>query len=96
MQQNLHKTSNLRGHTFWARGPENAGNYYSRPQETGFFCENGDYDSHYGRFFLQWYSQCLIDHVNNVLSLATLAFEDIQIVVKVIGFGTFFISNLVC
>lgn len=83
MQLNLLKTSNLRGHTFWARGPENAGNYNSRPQETGFFCEQGDYDTYYGRFFLQWYSQCLIDHASIVLSLATLAFEEIQLVVKI-------------
>ncbi|KAJ9549694.1 hypothetical protein OSB04_022237 [Centaurea solstitialis] len=83
LQQNLRKTSNLRGHTFWARGPENAGNYNSRPQETGFFCEQGDYDSYYGRFFLQWYARSLVDHANTVLSLASLAFEDIQMVVKI-------------
>ncbi|KAI3713690.1 hypothetical protein L1987_72276 [Smallanthus sonchifolius] len=83
MQQNLHKTSNLRGYPFWAKGPENAGNYNSRPQETGFFCEQGDYDSYYGRFFLHWYAQFLINHANIILSLATLAFEEIQIVVKI-------------
>ncbi|KAI3727996.1 hypothetical protein L6452_16621 [Arctium lappa] len=83
LQQNLHKTSSLRGHTLWARGPENAGNYNSRPQETGFFCEQGDYDSYYGRFFLQWYARSLIDHANTILSLASLAFEEIQIGVKI-------------
>ncbi|KAI7726963.1 hypothetical protein M8C21_011388, partial [Ambrosia artemisiifolia] len=83
MQHNLHKTSNLRGYSFWAQGPENAGNYNSRPQETGFFCEQGDYDSYYGRFFLHWYAQYLINHADVILSLATLAFEEIQIVVKI-------------
>ncbi|KAK9052867.1 hypothetical protein SSX86_029497 [Deinandra increscens subsp. villosa] len=83
MQQNLRNTSNLRGYTFSARGPENAGDYNSRPHETGFFCEQGDYDSYYGRFFLNWYAQFLINHANIILSLATLAFEEIQIVIKI-------------
>ncbi|KAK6158583.1 hypothetical protein DH2020_005897 [Rehmannia glutinosa] len=73
----------LRGHSFWGRGPDNAGYYNSKPHETGFFCERGDYDSYYGRFFLQWYTKVLIDHADNVLSLASLAFEEIQIVVKI-------------
>ena len=82
-QQNLRKAAKLRGHSFWARGPDNAGQYNSRPHETGFFCERGDYDSYYGRFFLHWYGQSLIDHADNVLSLATLAFEETQLIVKV-------------
>ncbi|KAI3468492.1 hypothetical protein Pfo_025155 [Paulownia fortunei] len=81
--QNLRKAAKLRGHSFWARGPDNAGYYNSKPHETGFFCERGDYDSYYGRFFLHWYTQVLIDHADNVLSLASLAFEEIQIVVKI-------------
>ncbi|KAH7851932.1 hypothetical protein Vadar_018460 [Vaccinium darrowii] len=47
-----------------------------------FFCERGDYDSYYGHFFHHWYAQSLIDHADNVLSLASLAFEDTRIVVK--------------
>uniref|UniRef100_A0A6M2F826 Beta-amylase n=1 Tax=Populus davidiana TaxID=266767 RepID=A0A6M2F826_9ROSI len=82
-QQNLRKAAKLRGHSFWARGPDNAGQYNSRPHETGFFCERGDYDSYFGRFFLQWYSQSLIDHADNVLSLASFAFEDTKIIIKV-------------
>nr|AOQ26239.1 BAM8 [Actinidia deliciosa] len=82
-QQNLRKAAKLRGHSFWARGPDNAGQYNSRPHETGFFCERGDYDSYYGRFFLHWYAQSLIDHADNVLYLASLAFEDTRLVVKI-------------
>ncbi|XP_009589916.1 beta-amylase 8 [Nicotiana tomentosiformis] len=81
--QNLRKAATSRGHSFWAKGPDNAGYYNSKPHETGFFCERGDYDSYYGRFFLHWYRQVLIDHADNVLSLATLAFEGVQIVVKI-------------
>lgn len=83
MQQNLRKAAKLRGHSYWARGPDNAGNYNSKPSETGFFRERGDYDSYFGRFFLHWYAQMLIDHADNVLSLARLAFDETQIVVKV-------------
>lgn len=82
-QQNLQKAAKLRGHSFWARGPDNAGHYNSRPHETGFFCERGDYDSYYGRFFLHWYSQSLIEHANYVLTLASLALEDIRIIIKI-------------
>ncbi|XP_071692805.1 beta-amylase 8 [Rutidosis leptorrhynchoides] len=85
MQESLCKASNLRGHDNWGRCPENAGSYNSHPHETGFFCEKGDYDSYYGRFFLRWYAQSLIDHANTVLSLANLAFEEIQISVKIPG-----------
>ncbi|KAG8058025.1 hypothetical protein GUJ93_ZPchr0002g23776 [Zizania palustris] len=83
LQKNLRQAALSRGHLFWARGPDNAGYYNSRPHETGFFCDGGDYDSYYGRFFLNWYSQILIDHVDQVLSLATLAFDGVETVVKI-------------
>jgi len=82
MQKNLRQSALSRGHLFWARGPDNAGYYNSRPHETGFFCDGGDYDSYYGRFFLNWYSAILINHVDQVLSLAALAFDGAEIVVK--------------
>ncbi|KQJ93113.1 hypothetical protein BRADI_3g02800v3 [Brachypodium distachyon] len=82
MQKNLRQSALKRGHLFWARGPDNAGYYNSRSHETGFFCDGGDYDSYYGRFFLNWYSGILVDHVDQVLSLATLAFDGAEIVVK--------------
>ncbi|EEF42523.1 Beta-amylase, putative [Ricinus communis] len=83
LQQNLRSAAQSRGHPFWARGPDNAGQYNSRPHETGFFCERGDYDSYFGRFFLHWYARTLIDHADNVLSLASLTFEDTRIIVKI-------------
>ncbi|KAI9083822.1 hypothetical protein K1719_034080 [Acacia pycnantha] len=81
--QSLRRAAKLRGHSFWARGPDNAGQYNSMPHETGFFCERGDYDNYYGRFFLHWYAQSLIDHADNVLSLASLAFEETRLIVKI-------------
>ncbi|KAJ9171374.1 hypothetical protein P3X46_014757 [Hevea brasiliensis] len=83
--KNLRKTAEARGHPFWARGPENAGTYNTQPHETGFFCDGGDYDGHYGRFFLNWYSRVLVEHGDQVLSFAKLAFEGTQIAAKLSG-----------
>ncbi|XP_020687661.1 beta-amylase 2, chloroplastic [Dendrobium catenatum] len=83
--KSLRKAAEARGHTSWARGPDNAGSYNSRPHDTGFFRDGGDYDSYYGRFFLKWYSQVLVEHGDHVLSLAKLAFEGTCIAAKVSG-----------
>ncbi|KAJ6344159.1 hypothetical protein OIU76_005809 [Salix suchowensis] len=83
--KSLKKTAEARGHPFWARGPDNAGSYNSQPHETGFFCDGGDYDGYYGRFFLNWYARILVDHGDRVLSLAKLAFEGTQIAAKLLG-----------
>ncbi|KAL8062696.1 hypothetical protein ABFS82_02G163400 [Erythranthe guttata] len=64
-----------RGNSSWGRVPENAGSYNSRPHETGFFCDKGDYKhSDYGVFFLEWYFEYLIDHARRVLKIANTAF----------------------
>ncbi|XP_010540283.1 PREDICTED: beta-amylase 2, chloroplastic [Tarenaya hassleriana] len=81
----LRDAAEARGHSFWARGPDNAGSYNSMPHETGFFRDGGDYDSYYGRFFLNWYSRVLIDHGDRVLALANLAFEGNRIAAKLSG-----------
>nr|XP_043619260.1 beta-amylase 7 isoform X2 [Erigeron canadensis]XP_043619261.1 beta-amylase 7 isoform X2 [Erigeron canadensis] len=83
--KSLTKAAETRGHSFWGRGPESAGSYNSRPHETGFFCNGGDYDSYYGRFFLNWYSQVLINHADRVLSLAKFAFEGTFLTMKLSG-----------
>ena len=63
--------------------PDNAGEYDSRPQDTGFFRDRGDYDNYCGCFFLKWYSNVLIEHGDRVLGLANLAFEGVKIAAKV-------------
>ena len=83
LTKSLQKAAEVRGHSFWGRAPDHAGSYNSQPQDTNFFCDGGEYDSSYGRFFLNWYSQTLIDHGDRVLALANLAFEDTPISVKV-------------
>ncbi|XP_015868825.1 beta-amylase 7 isoform X2 [Ziziphus jujuba] len=83
--KSLRKAAEARGHSLWARGPDNAGSYNSRPHETSFFCDGGDYDGYYGRFFLNWYCKVLVDHGERVLSLAKLAFDGTCISAKLSG-----------
>ncbi|XP_074279875.1 beta-amylase 7 [Silene latifolia] len=83
--KSLQKAAEARGHSFWGKPPTNAGFYNSRPNETGFFCDGGDYDGYYGRFFLNWYSRVLVDHGDLILSLAKLAFDGTCIAAKVPG-----------
>ncbi|KAL3517164.1 hypothetical protein ACH5RR_024066 [Cinchona calisaya] len=85
LKNSLKKAAEVRGHAFWGKVPDNAGSYNSRPHETRFFCDGGDYDGYYGRFFLNWYSQILVDHGDRVLSLANLAFEGTPIAAKLSG-----------
>lgn len=87
------KAAEARGHSSWAKGPENVGSYNSQPHETSFFCEGGEYDGYYGRFFLNWYSKVLVDHGDRVLSLAKLAFEGTSISAKVSCFLFSFCTN---
>lgn len=93
LMKSLSKAAEARGHLFWARGPGNAGSYNSTPHETGFFRDGGEYDSYYGRFFLNWYSQVLIDHGDRVFALANLAFEGTCISAKVSHQIFFFFLN---
>ena len=47
-------------------------------QETGFFCNwEGSWDTPYGRFFLEWYSQALVAHAERLLSCATSIFRSV-------------------
>ncbi|KAL2477712.1 Beta-amylase 2 [Forsythia ovata] len=85
LMKSLEKAAEVRGHSFWGRGPDNAGSYNDEPHETRFFCDGGDYDSYYGRFFLNWYSRVLVDHGDRVLALANLAFEGTPIAAKLSG-----------
>lgn len=81
--KSLKEAAEVRGHSFWGRGPDNTNSYNSTPHGTGFFRDGGDYDSYYGRFFLNWYSRVLIDHGDRVLAMANLAFEGNCIAAKV-------------
>ncbi|KAM1664250.1 hypothetical protein EV1_043166 [Malus domestica] len=86
LMKNLTQAAEARGHSFLARVPDNAGSYNSQPPETGFFRDGGDYDSYYGRLFLNWYSRVLIDLGDRVLALANLAFEGTRFATKMSPF----------
>lgn len=79
----MKKEADARGHSFWAKVPENTGRYNSVPHETEFFREGGSYDSPYGRFFLKWYSSILVSHGDRVLKVANEAFHGFPIAAKV-------------
>lgn len=81
--KSLEKEAQATGKPFWGRGPDNAGSYNSRPHETRFFCDKGAYESGYGKFFLKWYSQTLIDHLQRVLTAAKMALIHTPLAVKV-------------
>ncbi|XVF09877.1 hypothetical protein REPUB_Repub07fG0134900 [Reevesia pubescens] len=85
LMKSLSKAAEIRGHSFWARGPDNDGSYNFAPHEIGFYRDGSDYDSYYGRFFLNWYSQVLVYHGDRVLALVNLAFEGTCIASKLSG-----------
>ncbi|KXZ50138.1 hypothetical protein GPECTOR_17g774 [Gonium pectorale] len=51
-------------------GPHDAGSYCVWPHQTGFFHHYGNWSSAYGKFFLQWYSDMLLQHADAVLGTA--------------------------
>ncbi|KAL0425992.1 UNVERIFIED_CONTAM: Beta-amylase 2, chloroplastic [Sesamum radiatum] len=85
LMKSFEKTTEARVNQFWGKQLEGVGSYNSKPHETKFFCDGGAYDSYYGRFFLKWYSQVLIDHGDQVLALANLAFAGTPIAAKLSG-----------
>ncbi|GLC38086.1 hypothetical protein PLESTM_000684200 [Pleodorina starrii] len=52
------------------RGPHDAGTYCVWPHQTGFFHQRGNWCSPYGKFFLQWYGDMLLQHADAVLGIA--------------------------
>lgn len=62
-----------------------------------FFCDDGEYDSFEGRFFLNQYSQELIKHADWVLSLAKFVFKETSVTTKVSAFEkkTFLVEKIV-
>jgi beta-amylase len=79
MLASLAAAANASGHPEWGHGgPSNAGGYSScPPASTGFFSpNNGDsFDSAYGRFFLNWYQQELLAHVEALASIGASSFQ---------------------
>lgn len=85
MIKHLKAAAEARGSPEWGRAPQNTGHYNSSPQDAFFFCDGGEYNRFYGRFFLHWYSQMLLEHGEQVLSVAKIVFEGTKLVVKISG-----------
>ncbi|XP_023514007.1 inactive beta-amylase 9-like isoform X2 [Cucurbita pepo subsp. pepo] len=60
-------------------GPHDAPSYNEMPNANNFFKDHGgSWESHYGDFFLSWYSSELIDHGDRLLSLASSIFGNTE------------------
>ncbi|KAA0033462.1 hypothetical protein IC582_026946 [Cucumis melo] len=60
-------------------GPHDASSYDEMPYSNNFFKDNGgSWESHYGDFFLSWYSSELIAHGDRLLSLASSVFGNTE------------------
>ncbi|KAF6175112.1 hypothetical protein GIB67_022793 [Kingdonia uniflora] len=90
LTQSLKRAAVERGHPQWGTAPETAGHYKDQPQDTEFFREGGGFDTCYGRFFLSWYSQVLIDHGDHVFFMAKMVFRDTPIAAKLSGVHWFY------
>jgi beta-amylase len=98
MLQNLADSATAIGHPEWGHaGPNNAGNYNSQPQDTGFFSTSGgdNFQSGYGQFFLNWYSEQLITHGETIVQSANSIFSGtgISIAAKVSGVHWWYNTN---
>ncbi|CAN1333887.1 Beta-amylase 3, chloroplastic [Linum perenne] len=49
-------------------GPHDSGQYNQFPEDTGFFKWDGTWNTDYGQFFLEWHSEKLIKHGNDILA----------------------------
>eukprot|EP00246_Nothoceros_aenigmaticus_P012341 TRINITY_DN3795_c0_g2_i1.p1 TRINITY_DN3795_c0_g2~~TRINITY_DN3795_c0_g2_i1.p1 ORF type:complete len:654 (+),score=71.94 TRINITY_DN3795_c0_g2_i1:116-1963(+) len=76
MMASLKACADAAGRSHWGLGgPHDAGNYNQWPDETGFFHREGSWNSAYGQFFLEWYSDMLLAHGERILSAAESIFR---------------------
>ena len=68
------------GHPEWGHsGPPDVGHYNSSPDDTVFFRGwDGTWSTEYGKFFLDWYCQSLLDHGERMLLAASLVFNIVE------------------
>ncbi|XP_042435006.1 beta-amylase 3, chloroplastic-like [Zingiber officinale] len=76
MKASLRAAAVAAGHEEWGEdGPHDAGHYKQFPEETGFFRREGTWSTSYGEFFLDWYSEKLLEHGDRVLAAAEGVFR---------------------
>eukprot|EP00210_Caulerpa_lentillifera_P006982 g6677.t1 len=78
------------GHKEWGYGgPHDSGTYNNWPQDTSFFHgETGAWSTQYGQFFLQWYSNCLVQHGRRLMKTANSIFRSTKTQKTGRGVGT--------
>ena len=85
LHKSLKNAADKQGHPEWSVGPSDAGDYNCTPEDSDFF--RSGYKSPYGKFFLTWYSDALIEHGDNVLTVAKHALGNMKLAVKVMPFS---------
>ncbi|KAH7687481.1 Beta-amylase protein [Dioscorea alata] len=77
MKASLQESAIAVGHKEWGYGgPHDSGYYNQFPEETGFFRREGAWNTDYGKFFLEWYSNMLLEHGDRILASAEEIFRD--------------------
>ncbi|XP_051182790.1 beta-amylase 2, chloroplastic [Lolium perenne] len=69
-------------------GPGDSGSYNQWPEDTNFFRREGGWNTEYGKFFMSWYSQMLLEHGDRILSAASSVYTGVpgvKVSVKVAG-----------
>ena len=83
-KQMFMKDAKEAGHKDWDSPPNDTGYSYNENPGEPTFWKSG-YKSEYGKFFLNWYSQKLIEHGRNVLKIARKIFPKTHLAGKVAG-----------
>ncbi|XP_062027294.1 beta-amylase 3, chloroplastic [Rosa rugosa] len=76
MKASLEASAEAQGKRDWGRtGPHDSGQYNQFPEDTGFFKRDGTWNTEYGQFFLEWYSEKLLRHGDRLLAAAKGVFQ---------------------
>ncbi|CAI0417688.1 unnamed protein product [Linum tenue] len=76
MRASLKASAEELGNQAWGQdGPHDSGSYNQFPEDTEFFRRDGTWNSEYGQFFLEWYSDKLLQHGDNILAAAEVIFK---------------------
>jgi len=92
---NLKAAAQSVGQPQWGTPPNNAGTYNSRPSQTAFFSPGSsrNYASQYGKFFLGWYMDKLVQHGSSILSQAVRIFPSTHVAAKISGIHWWYADN---
>eukprot|EP00253_Pinus_taeda_P016413 PITA_16413 len=96
MKASLRSCSEAVGKGDWGRDcPRDSRNYSQIPEDAGFFRGEGTWNTDYGRFFLNWYSEMLLAHGDRILSAAEGIFRasGAKLSGKVAGIHSHYNSN---